>query len=354
MKAVAKIDLPYVQVFRDRHGTLRHYYRRRGHTTTALPGQAGSAEFMEAYREAEARTRPPVAQKAVQPRSIHALVSKYYQSVDYLDLRESTKRGYRNMLDRFREKHGDKGAASIEPKHLEAIFLSMAATPGATVNLRKRLRKVFRLAVRLGWRSDNPVDATEFRRKRSGGFKPWTEDDIAAYQDRWPTGTRERLALALLLYTGQRRSDVVGMGRQHVSAGRISVRQLKTDARLKIRLHPALLTEIEAHSGMTYLTTHQGAAFTAAGFGNWFREKALEAGVDKTAHGLRKAAGRRMAEAGCTAKEIAAVLGHRTLSEVARYTSDADQVLLADSAADKLEANETGRAGVKPAVSNHS
>jgi integrase len=352
MKAVAKLDLPYVQAFKDRHGTLRHYYRRKGFKTTALPGQVGSAEFMDAYREAEARTRPASPQKAIQPRSISALITKYYQSVDYRDLRESTKRGYRNMLDRFRDKHGDKGAASIEPKHLESIFLAMADTPGATANLRKRLRKVFRLAVRLGWRASNPVDATEFKRKRSGGFKSWTEDDISAYQERWPSGTRERLALALLLYTGQRRSDVVGMGRQHVSEGRISVRQLKTDARLKIRLHPALLEEIEAHSGMTYLVTHQGAAFTAAGFGNWFREKALEAGVQKTAHGLRKAAGRRMAEAGCTAKEIAAVLGHTTLSEVERYTRDADQVLLSDSAADKLAANETRRAGVKPSVSN--
>ncbi len=351
MIPMAKIELPYVKAFKDRHGRPRHYYRRRGHASITLPGQPGSGEFMAAYKDAEAKTRTPDERQRIQPRSINALVTKYYQSVDFTDLRESTRRGYRNMLDRFRDKHGSKGVASIEPHHLESIFLSMSAKPGATANLRKRLRKVFRLAVRLGWRRDNPVIATEFKRRKTTGFRPWSEEDIAAYEARWPTGSRERLAMALLLYTGQRRSDVVGMGRQHVSEGRISVCQLKTDARLKIRLHPKLKTEVEAHTGMAFLTTHAGAPFTAAGFGNWFREKALEAGVDKTAHGLRKAAGRRLAEAGCTAKEIAAVLGHTTLSEVERYTRDADQVLLSDAAADKLEANETRQAGVKPDVS---
>lgn len=349
---MAKLDLTYVQAFRDRHGHLRHYYRRAGFARLRLPGPVGSAEFMAAYVEAEARAPRPVLGPAsrLQPRSINALIVEYYRSPEFLALRDSTRRAYRGQLDRFRKDYGDRGALSLQPRHLEGIFHKMADRPEATANLRKRLRRVFRLAVRLGWRNDNPVVETERPRGKRAGIAGWSDDDIAAFEARWPEGSRERLALALMLYTGQRRSDVIGMGRQHVSGGRVSVVQLKTGHRLKIRLHPLLAAEIARHApGMTFLTTAAGAPMTVEGFGNWFRDASRAAGlVNRTPHGLRKAAGRRLAEAGCSAKEIAAVLGHTTLGEVARYTRDADQTLLSDAAFDRLEKAETRTAGVNP------
>jgi len=349
MNTVAKVELRYVKVFRDRHGKLRHYYRRKGFPSVALPGPAGSAEFMAAYAEAEARApRQPDAAKAVQPRSINALIIEYYRSPGFMRLRDSTKRGYRNMLDRFREKHGTKGATSIQTHHLEAIFHKMADTPGAATNLRKRLRKVFRLAVRLGWRSDNPVVETEaIERPKSYGFTPWTEDEIRQFEDYWQSGTRERMALYLLLYTGQRRSDVVTMGKQHMRGARIAVTQLKTDKRLLIPVHPKLAAELEGHNNLTFLLTMHGKPFSAAGFTSWFVERAEKAGIHgRTPHGLRKAAGRRMAEAGCSIKEIQAILGHDTLSEAERYTRDASQPDLADSAMEKVIEVEKRTSGV--------
>jgi integrase len=141
--------------------------------------------------------------------------------------------------------------------------------------------------------------------------------------------TKARLALALLLYTAQRRSDVVRMGRQHVGNGMISVRQQKTGATLTIPVHPDLAAIIEATPSehLTFLTTSFGKPFTAPGFGNWFREQCDEALIPKhcAAHGLRKAACRRLAEAGCNANVIASMSGHTTLTEVARYTKAADQ-----------------------------
>lgn len=336
---MAKLDLKYVQSFKDRHGRARHYYRRAGFKRIALPGDVGSKAFMDAYARAEARADQGLSPApAIQPRSINALIIEYYRSADFRELRASTKIGYRNMLDRFRGKYGDRGAVSIETAHLNGIFHAMAETPGAAVNLRKRLRKVFGLAVELGWRKDNPVTSTKARKARSDGFVPWTEDEITAYEKHWPTGSRERLAMALLLYTGQRRSDVVSMGRQHLSQGRIAVCQVKTGNRLRIRMHPALVKEISLHTGLTFLTTQYGAPFSAAGFTAWFVARAKDAGIEgRTPHGLRKAAGRRLAEAGCSAKEIAAVLGHTTLAEVERYTRDADQARLSDAAFDKVE-----------------
>ena len=140
------------------------------------------------------------------------------------------------------------------------------------------------------------------------------------------------------------------MGAQHVRGGKISVKQIKTAARLKIRLHPRLQAEITAApAGMTYLLTQKGAPFSAAGFTAWFVARAQDAGLaDRSPHGLRKAAARRLAEAGCSTHQIAAITGHKTLSEVETYTRDADQEHLADSAMDRLEQAETRTGTVKP------
>ena len=97
---------------------------------------------------------------------------------------------------------------------------------------------------------------------------------------------------------------------------------------------------------LTFLTTQFGQPFTAAGFGNWFRERCDGAGLRHcSAHGLRKAAARRLAEAGCTAHEIAAITGHASLREITRYTKAVDQKKLAAAAMEKVKA---GTSSVKP------
>ncbi|WP_426036439.1 tyrosine-type recombinase/integrase [Brevundimonas sp. DC300-4] len=358
---MARIEIAYVKAYKDRHGRMRYYYRRKGLTSLALPGAPGTAEFMAAYAEADARAPRSTADQVkaaaaarVQPRSINALIIEYYRTPEFIQLADSTRRAYRGQLDRFRARHGDKGALSIQTNHIEAIFNTMATTPEAAFNLRKRLRRVFRLAVRLGWRKDNPVTETEITRRKDRGIKGWDDDQIARCEAHWASGSRERLALALCLYTGQRRSDVVRMGRQHIRGGRISVVQQKTAHRLSIKIHPKLAQEIALHAAageadgqLTLLRTLYGKPFSVAGFGTWFGITCDQAGLKgKSAHGLRKSAGRRLAEAGCTEKQIAAVLGHTSLGEVARYTAEANQVGLADDAMDTLEKSETRTTGV--------
>jgi integrase len=156
-------------------------------------------------------------------------------------------------------------------------------------------------------------------------------------------GSRPRLALALLHYTGQRRSDVVRMGRQHVRDGVLQVPRVKTGAELMIPVHLALADIIAemAAGNLTFLTTQFGKPFTAAGFGNWFRDQCNAAGLPHcSAHGLRKAAAWRLAEAGCTEHKIAAITGHASLREIARYTKAADQKGLARAAMEKVSAKQ--------------
>jgi integrase len=335
---MAKIDLEYVQAFEDRHGTMRYYFRRKGYKRITLPGPPGSTKFAAAYEAARQAMKPAATSVVEGPRSMGAAIAEYYLSLPFKSKTLSTQKGYRDVLEKFRGEYGRDLVVNFKPVHLEAIFHGMADTPAQASNLRKRLKAVLAIAKRLGWIAENPIERTDKIEYRPKGFTPWSEDDIAAYRTRWAPGTRERLALELLLNTGVRRSDVVALGRQHVSGGHVSIVQTKTAARLKIPVHADLARELALWPiGTTFLLTQYGLPFSRVGFSQWFVERAQDAGLTgRTPHGLRKAAGRRLAEAGCSDKQIAAVLGHTSPSTAAVYTRDADQAKLADDAMQKL------------------
>jgi integrase len=146
------------------------------------------------------------------------------------------------------------------------------------------------------------------------------------------------------LCTGQARQDVVAMGPQHIRQEVLSWVRGKTENTTGIELFIPILPELRAEldaspSGhLTFLVTAFGKPFTAAGFGNWFREQCDGAGLPNcTFHGLRKAASRRLAEHGCTPHEIAAITGHATLKEIERYTKDAARGVMAKAAYVKLK-----------------
>lgn len=334
--------LKYVKAYEDRHGKRRHYYRRPGSVQVALPGEPGSADFMEAYRAAqEGAPKRMIGEKRTKPGSFSALIGLYYTSTSYQTLAPITKATYRNVLEHFRNDRGDLPVRGIKYKHVAAMLDALAEKPGAQKSLRRMLSILLTFAKERGWREDNPMVGIRRPRRASEGFRPWDEADIALYLKHWPTGSRERLALALLLYTAQRRKDVVSMGRQHVREGKIRVVQSKTGTALWIPVHAKLRAELDAapKDQLTFLQTQYGQPFTSAGFGNWFSESAKAAGLPakSSPHGLRKASARRLAEAGCSANEIMAITGHKNLSEVATYTASADQERLADGAMAKAE-----------------
>lgn len=328
----------YVSEFRDRHGKIRVRFRRKGQKDYYFRSLPWSADFMQEYQACLDGTAAPaieVGRDRTKPGTFNALIAAYYGSPEFKGLRPSTQTTYRGIIERFREQHGNKRVATIERKHIKAIIGGMSDRPAAANNLLDRLKALMGLAVDIGMRKDDPTIRMRGYSIRSDGFHTWTEDEIARFEQRHEIGTMPRLAFALMLYTGQRRSDAVKMGRQHLDGGTIMVAQEKTNARLRIPLHPELRQIIEATpvENMTFLTTSFGKPFTAAGFGNWFRERCDEAGLPHcTAHGLRKAAARRLAEAGCTNQQIKAITGHKTDKEVSRYTAAADQSRLATEA----------------------
>ena len=120
------------------------------------------------------------------------------------------------------------------------------------------------------------------------GFVAWSEGDIERFEATFPAGTKPRLALALLLYTAQRRSDVIRMGRQHVRGGLISVRQQKTGAYLDQRDNQRLVADLAARVGgpVLDLGCHVG------GFALHAAARGLDAvGLDQSARALEFARG---------------------------------------------------------------
>ena len=327
----------FVHEYMDRHGKPRRYFRRPGFKKVALPGAIGSQEFRAAY-EAALAGNTPVALPRIRAvaGTVDALVMSYLASVEFLTLKVSTNNTYRRMAEAFRLKNGSVKVASIEGRHIRDLMAKKAETPEAANGQLRILRAILKHAVETGIRDDNPAMAVKKIRSRSQGFHSWDEAEIAQFEAAHSLGTRPRLALALLLYTGQRRSDVVRMGRQHIRNGQIEVTQDKTGKRLLLPVHPRLQEAIDAgpSGNLTFLMTQAGKPFTSNGFGNYFRECCNAAGLPAhcAAHGLRKAMARRLAELGQSANRIASITGHGSLKEVERYTRAVDQEKLAKEA----------------------
>jgi integrase len=354
---MARLRLKYVHAFIDRHGKPRYYFRRAGFKHVRLPRLPGSLEFMDAYQAAlDSGARIEVGATRSLPGTIAALVGAYLNSIGFKNLAVETQRSRRGILERFRDEHGGRHVATLQREHVQALVNSKADTPSAARNFLNTLRVLMAFAVEIGMRSDNPTLGVRLPKIKTTGWRTWTEEDIAAFEAKHSIGTQARLAMALMLYTGQRRGDIVHMGRQHVRNGSIEVRQHKTGTPLTIPIHPDLLAILDATPSkhLPFLTTTQGKPFTsAASFGNWFGDCCRQAGLPKgtAAHGFRKAACRRLAEAGCTASEIMAISGHKSLSEVQRYCAAADQARLARAAHAKTRiafGTETETASGKP------
>jgi integrase len=335
--------LPNVDQFRDRYGHLRTYYRVGKGPRIPLPNNLASDEFREAYQAAYAglpafqsreRRAPP------EPGTIAALVTSYLRSAAYVELRSTTKKGYASRIEAIRTKHGHRTVRGLTPKRIrEKILEPYAGKPGARLAILKMLRVLIRHALAIGWLASDP--SVGIRRPKTKEIRSWTDTEIARFEARWPVGTQQRLAFALHLYTGQRRSDIHRVTWTDLQGSKIRVVQQKTGTRLWIELHPNLRSILgqTPREHVTILNTEVGRPFTVDGYGNWLREAIEAAGLplECKPHGIRKAAGRRLADAGCTAHEIMAILGHRTLAEAERYTREADQTRLAESAVIKLQ-----------------
>jgi integrase len=230
------------------------------------------------------------------------------------------------------------GHSLLPAEWIEALL--DAKPPHAARSWLVTLRSLCRFAIKRGYRRDDPTANIKLASVKSDGFHTWTDDEIAQFEAHHPIGSKPRLALALLFYTAQRRGDVVPMGRQHIretpEGPVLYVKQRKTGVALLIPIYPELRAVLDATPSehLTFLVTATGKPYGDNHFSESFREWCDAAGLPKrcSAHGLRKARCRWLAEHECSGPEIMANSGHETMKELVRYTKGADQARLARNA----------------------
>src|SRR5205823_13317410 len=149
--------------------------------------------------------RTEIGSDRLQPGSIAKIVAGYFASAAFSQLAPETKRTRRNILERFREQHGGKQVELLRREHIVAMIAAKAATPSASRNLLNTLRVLMQYAIEIGIRTDDPTIGVKHAKIRSSGYRTWSDEDIAKFEAAHQPGTRARLALALLLYTMQRR-----------------------------------------------------------------------------------------------------------------------------------------------------
>jgi integrase len=345
---MARIKLKYVNAFtnRDRKNSrLRFYFRRRGQKKAIpLPGLLGSEEFMTAYAAALA-SQPDTSDIGADrtlPGTINALVVDYYRSDEWQNqLGEDTRKTRRRIIERFRAKHGNKRVALLRREHVLKLLAEMGK-PSAKRHWLKAIRGLLRFAVPTMLRIDLTEGIASIKLPKSKGHHTWADDEIAQYRAYWPLGTQQRLVMEFALETLSRRGEVVRLGPQHVKNGRIRIERTHGSEDVDIPVTPELQAACDAmpKSHLTYIVTAQGKPRSKYGLGNDFAKWVTEADLPKRCrlHGLKKGGMRRRAEAGNTTHELMAFSGHRTLTEVQRYTTAADKKRLADSGQAKMQA----------------
>jgi integrase/recombinase XerD len=314
----------------EKAGKTYWYFRRKGHKPVRLPDPSDPG-FAAAYAAALAPHAPPP--KAA-PGTVAALIEATRRSERFLSVSATYRKTLARHFDAIRAEGGDAPARGIREEHIRA---NVHGSRNPTDRLKAwRFLCAFGLDVGL-LKADHSVAVPAVSRPKTVGLEPWTAAEKEAFRARWPIGTVPRAAMELLNWTGFRIGDAVMIGPGHIDrSGVLIFAQSKVkepafvpwtcpvpdsaadDAWERDLMHQALAAL--GRRQMTFLATAGGRTRSEKALGNMIRDAAREAGVEKSAHGLRKTRGISLAEGGSGAHGIMAWLGHQTLKEAEHYT----------------------------------
>ena len=326
MEAMPRPRPPYLSREVSRHGKAVWYVRRNG-KRIRLHSKYGTAEFDVEYRGALAGN-PQNFKSTPLDGSLAWLVARYRETTVWQGLSNATKRQRENIFRQIIESAGDQPFAKITTATIIAARDRRAGTPFQARHFLDTLRSLFRWAFQARLIKTDPTAGVKNpTRSKTDGFVSWTEDDVAAYEKRWPIGTRERVWLDVLLYTGLRRGDAVRLGRQHVRDGIATLKTEKTETVVTLPILPVLAETLAAGpcGDLTFIAGKNGNPLTKESFGNLFRKACRAAGVPGSAHGVRKIAATRAANAGATVPQLEAIFGWQGGAMAALYTRAADR-----------------------------
>jgi site-specific recombinase XerD len=354
---------PHLQRHVTRHGKTVWYVRFGRGPKVCIHGVYGTPAFNREYAAAVAG-EPTAAARAPAVASLRWLWDSYRETGAWTELSLATRRQRENIMLHVLKESGDKPYAAIRDTHIQAGIERRSKTPAAARNFLDTMKGLFRWAKKRAHVKADPTagDIEPPKRKKGKGFPAWTREDIETYRKKWPIGTRQRVWLDVLLYTGPRRGDAAIIGKQHERDitspdGSVTrVAQWKTEkggelVTVTMPILPALRLTLDAGptGDLTWICGARGNPFTKESFGNEFSQAARQAGIKKSAHGVRKIAATIAAENGATEKELDALFGWVDGGRTsAIYTRDANRARLSSQSAHKLD--ETGTSMPSPMV----
>jgi integrase len=310
-----------------------------------ITAEFGTPEFDTAYQAAIAGNPWPAKRGAAKFGSLGWLYERYRETGAWTKLSAATRRQRENIFKRVMEAAGEKPIGGFTLQVIEKGRERRAHTPAQARNFLDAMRGLFKWAKSAGHVKVDPTAGVKNpARKKTDGFIPWTEEDMAAYDRRWPLGTRQRVWRDVLAYTGLRRGDVVRIGKQHVRNGVATLKAEKGGFTVELTLSilPALAETIAAGpcGDLTFIVGERGHPLTKESFGNLFRKACNAAGVPGSAHGIRKIAATRAADNGATEAELEAIFGWHGGYMASLYTRKANRKRLAVNAMGKLGNDE--------------
>jgi integrase len=339
-----QIELKHIRRDRDRHGNERVYLRVPGQKQIRLREPPGSPAFLAEYQAGLAAQSDGEQTGGIIAGSLRWLCLAYYRTPEFRGLDAGTQSVRRSHLNSICASKTDKGAArgdlphrGVKQQNVRKIRDLWAKDGPEAANGRvKALRCLYAWAVGAGHVDHNPARDVPKLKGNPEGFHTWTVEEVRQFEARHPMGTKARLALALLLFTGTRRSDVVTLGRQMARDGWLRWTETKARDRQRKERATPILPELQAvidaspTGDLNYLETAFRKPFTAPGFGNKFREWCDQAGLRHcSAHGLRKAGATIAAERGATEHQLMAIFGWASPKQAAVYTKKANRRKLA-------------------------
>jgi integrase len=354
------VRIKYVREYKDGRCYFQRHRRGRKVRIAAPPD---TPEFFAEYQRLLSEHQPATA-GPVRPSTgtWRWLCVEYMKSAAYKRLDPIFQRTRKGILEHTWDEPVKPGSSmtfgmvrveEMTPKALRVIRdrKDAAGLPEAANNRVKAIRAVFKWAMKeeldeMQRVAVNPARELDQIKTESGGWHSWEVEEVRQFEDRHPIGSKARLALALLMYTGVRRSDVVLLGKQHVRGGWLKFKPRKTrkaGVMIEIPVLPELQRVIDASpcGDLTFLVTEYGRPFTANGWGSKMRQWCDEAGLPQcSAHGIRKAAAAIAAENGATTQQLMAIFGWLSLAEAERYTRAAQRRRMAGDAMGLLVRNE--------------
>ncbi|MCK1301947.1 tyrosine-type recombinase/integrase [Bradyrhizobium sp. 37] len=314
-----------------------YYYAWRG--GPQIKAKSGTPEFIREFNDAHASIRQPRAG------TFMSIVAQYKAAPEFTGLAQSTMRAYLAYIKLVEDEFGDLPIAALTDRRVRGEFKSwrdkFANTPRKADYAWTTLARLMSFAKDRGIIATNPCERGGRLYVADRKDKIWSEQDIAAVLS--VASGEIQLALILALWSGQRQGDLLRLPWSAYESPYIRLRQSKGGRRVAMPAGTPLRVLLEAteRRGPLILTNTLGRPWTSDGFRTSWGKACERAGVSGlTFHDLRGTAVVRLAIAGATVPQIAAVTGH-SLKDVeaildAHYLGR--DIQLAEAAVLKLEA----------------